>query len=107
MSPRSSRTLASQVALIALLYPFWIFQTAGYGAMAIWRFVHWLKNRKQIGRQTTCCARGHEVPLYGVYQCACGSIHEGRVFGPCRVCKESCGWTPCPECGLPVQNPNL
>lgn len=107
MRPRAPRTLVGQVALIALLYPLWIFQTAGYGAVALWKFVCWVRNRGQHGHQTACCARGHEVPLYGVYQCACGSIHEGHVFRICQVCQESCGWTPCPECGLPVQNPKL
>lgn len=51
------------------------------------------------------CPRGHEVPAYGVFECACGAPVEGWVFRSCVVCGESAGWTPCPECGLPVRNP--
>ncbi len=101
------KSLAGQVALFAVLLPVWFFVTAGYGAVAVWKIVAWFRGRHRRGLEVTRCGRGHEVPLYGVYECACGSIHEGQVFRPCRVCSETCGWTPCPECGLPVQNPGL
>jgi hypothetical protein len=59
-----------------------------------------------LGAETRRCPRGHEVPMFGVYECAgCHAPHEGWVFGACRVCGSSAGWTPCTVCGLPVTNP--
>lgn len=107
MKEFSLKSLQGQLALFALCFPFWVVATAWLGGIAVWKVIAWFRDRHLRGRELGSCARGHGVPLYGVYECACGSIHEGRVFGPCRVCSETCGWTPCPECGLPVQNPNL
>lgn len=108
MKDFSPKSLPGQLALFALLLPVWFLATAGYGVVAIWKVVSWFRNRHLRGQEVARCPRGHATPLLGVYECACGSIHEGHVFQqPCRVCSETCGWTPCLECGLPIQNPDL
>ena len=103
--PQASFTL--KLALFALWYPIWMFQTVGYGFLVMWKAFQWLRNRNRAIAETTSCPRGHLVPLYGVYQCACGSIHEGQVWGNCQVCGETCGWTPCTTCSLPICNPEF
>lgn len=96
-----------KLVLLAIYYEFWILATPVLGVAALWRVAQWIRNQRHRLGQVSRCARGHQVPLYGVYECHCGAIHEGHVFGPCQVCQETCGWTPCLECGLPVGNPWL
>ena len=83
----------------------WMLGTLWLGVEAVYRVILLAVRLRQILAQELCCPRGHSVPVYGVYECGCGSIHEGWAFGRCRVCGQSAGWTPCPECGLPVLNP--
>lgn len=59
----------------------------------------------ELFAETRRCPRGHDVPQFDVYDCRCGARHEGWAFGRCVVCGESAGWTPCPQCGLPILNP--
>jgi hypothetical protein len=82
-------------------------ETIWLGAMGIWRLGRLLARHRQILGQAVRCPRGHRVATYGVYECGCGARHEGWVFGRCRVCGESAGWTPCPNCTLPVRSPLL
>lgn len=84
---------------------FWILRTTWIGAATLVRFGRLLLRFPQSLRETLLCPRGHETPLYGVFECSCGAIHEGWAFGRCAVCGESAGWTPCPACGLAVKNP--
>ena len=85
----------------------WTAATTWLGATTLlragWRF----PQLRLLFVETLPCPRGHETPAYGVFTCACGALHEGWVFGRCRVCGLSAGWTPCVECGLPVRDPRL
>jgi hypothetical protein len=104
--PRNGyREIQTRLIWIAFAYPFWMLATPVWGFIALCKFSTWFRRRRLRNRQVASCARGHSVPLYGVYECACGAVHEGRVFGECRICHETCGWTPCLECGLPIGNP--
>jgi hypothetical protein len=62
---------------------------------------------RRITAEVLLCPRGHEVPVYGLWDCACGSRIEGWAFAACRICHESAGYVPCALCGLPVRNPFL
>lgn len=83
----------------------WCAGTAWLGVRALWRAGWLLARLPELLAETRPCPRGHAVPMYGVFDCACGAIHEGWVFGRCSVCGQSAGWTPCPECALPVRSP--
>ena len=61
----------------------------------------------QITTEVRLCPRGHEVPVYGLWECACGSRMEGWAFSPCGICHETAAYVPCKICGLPVRNPFL
>lgn len=91
---------------VSLCFGFaWCTGTVWLGARSLWRLGVALGKWRELCAETLPCDRGHPVPMYGVFDCACGSLHEGHVFGRCRVCGHGAGWTPCPECGLPVVNP--
>lgn len=83
----------------------WCCVTTWLGFVTVVGVLRFLPRLPRLFAQTIYCPRGHTVPVHGVYTCACGAVHEGWVFGKCRVCHERCTWTPCPECSLPVQNP--
>ena len=83
----------------------WMSTTTWLGAQVLWRLVRLARAWTEIIGQTMRCPRGHIVPTYGVFECRCGALHEGWVFGRCRVCRQAAGWTPCPKCKLPVRNP--
>lgn len=85
----------------------WCAGTTWLGVSTLWRTGVLLSRFKAITDQVRRCPRGHEVPLYGIWDCHCGSRVEGWAFAPCSVCRESAGYTPCPTCGLPVRNPLL
>ena len=85
----------------------WLLGTVWIGAVTICRGIRAAFRLRWMFRQTLPCPRGHQTPTYGVYECACGSLHEGYVFARCRVCGMSAGWTPCLICGLPVRNPRF
>ena len=92
--------------LISILRAFmWVLSTLWFGVDCVYRVIVLVIRLRQILAQELPCPRGHSVATYGVFECACGSNHEGWVFGRCRVCGMSAGWTPCTECGLPVLNP--
>lgn len=84
----------------------WVAATSALGAATTARAVRSCARLGVALAETRRCPRGHDVPLYGVYECStCRAPHEGWVFSECRVCGLSAGWTPCIECGLPVVNP--
>jgi hypothetical protein len=83
----------------------WCVGTVFEGGRALFRIARWLAHRNARAKEILWCPRGHQVPVYGVYECACGSFHEGWAFGRCRICGQGAGWTPCLVCGLPVQDP--
>jgi hypothetical protein len=83
----------------------WFLGTFWEGTVAVVRALRCLPGLSRAVRETLSCPRGHEVPVYGVYECTCGALHEGWAFDRCAVCGQAGGWTPCPECSLPVRNP--
>ena len=83
----------------------WLVATTWEGVRTIWRLVLGAGRVPDLFRETLRCPRGHATPVYGVYQCKCGALHEGWAFDRCIVCGHSAGWTPCLDCGLPVKNP--
>lgn len=96
------RFLQAVAAFIA-----WTTGTAWLGLKALWRTGVLLSRLKAITAQVHACPRGHEVPVYGIWDCHCGSRVEGWAFAPCPICRETAGYVPCPVCGLPVKNPLL
>lgn len=83
----------------------WTLGTTWLGGVALIRLGSLLGHLPDLFAEELPCPRGHPVALYGVYDCTCGSVHEGWAFGRCAVCGQSAGWTPCPECSLPVRSP--
>jgi hypothetical protein len=103
---RDLRTLLRilQTALRAVL---WMVGTAALGGRSLWRVAVLLFRWRQITAEVRRCPRGHEVPVYGLWDCACGSRIEGWAFAHCGVCRETAAYVPCGVCGLPVRNPLL
>lgn len=93
------------IVLTVLRVMGWMLGTVWLGATAVWRLGILVSRWRSIFAETLPCARGHETAVYGVYECRCGALVEDWVFGRCRVCGQSAGWTPCTTCGLPIQNP--
>jgi hypothetical protein len=85
----------------------WVVTTPLLGAIALIEVVRLVRRLPRLLAAELPCRRGHVVARYGVYSCACGAPIEGYVFARCAICGLSAGWTPCPECGLPVRNPRL
>lgn len=83
----------------------WTAGTIWLGAVTLWRLVALLLRLRRDLAETQRCPRGHETPVYGVFECSCGAIHEGWAFSACRICGLSAGWIPCAVCGLPIRNP--
>jgi hypothetical protein len=103
------RELRSALRILQAAFGFagWTASTAWLGVTALWRAGLLLTRIKAITAQVRFCPRGHEVPVYGILDCHCGSRVEGWAFAPCPICRESAGYVPCPTCGLPVRNPLL
>jgi hypothetical protein len=103
------RDLQSILRLLQTIFGIvsWCTGTAWLGVSTLWRTGVLLSRYKVIFSQVRICPRGHEVPVYGIWDCHCGSRVEGWAFAPCPVCRESAGYIPCPICGLPVRNPLL
>lgn len=85
----------------------WICVALFAGARLLWRTGWALLRLPLLLQETLPCPRGHEVPVYGTWTCACGASFDGYAFDRCRICRRSCGWVPCPLCQLPVSNPAL
>ena len=83
----------------------WFAATVWLGGKALYRVARLTSRWRAILGQTLRCPRGHVVPMYGVFECRCGALHEGWVFGRCRICGQGAGWTPCLTCKLPVRSP--
>jgi hypothetical protein len=103
---RDARSVANAV-LLPFRISWWVLGTAWLGTRFVLRSVRIAGRIPVLLSQVTTCPRGHEVPLYGVFECACRAIHEGHVFGRCGVCGETPGFTVCPTCQLPILNPLL
>lgn len=88
-------------------FTWWCIATSWLGVSTLWRAGVLFSRLKEINAQVRICPREHEVPVYGLWDCHCGSRFEGWAFAPCPVCRESAGYVPCPICGLPVRNPIL
>lgn len=103
------RELRSVVRVLqaALGFAIWTAGTAWRGGTALWQTGVLLSRFKAISAQVRVCPRGHDVPVYGIWDCHCGSRVEGWAFAPCPICPETAGYIPCPVCGLPVRNPLL
>ena len=98
---RPSRTLSTRASSCPR------FRMSPAGATTLWRAGVLLSRLKEINAQVRLCPRGHEVPVYGLWDCHCGSRVEGWAFAPCPVCRDTAGYVPCLTCGLPVRNPIL
>ncbi len=86
---------------------FWSFGTVWIGGKSLWRSAVLISHWRRITAEVLLCPRGHEVPVYGLWDCACGSRLEGWAFAPCVICHETAAYVPCGACGLPVRNPFL
>ena len=94
------------LALLPARIVWWVVSTIVLGVAALARALRFALRLPSMLSETASCPRGHEVPLYGVFDCAsCHAVHEGYVFGRCRVCGERAGWTRCPACQLPIRSP--
>ena len=85
----------------------WSVGTVWHGGKSLWRSAVLISRWRRITAQVLLCPRGHEVPIYGLWDCACGSRIEGWAFAPCVICHETAAYVPCGICGLPVRNPFL
>lgn len=103
------RDLRSVLGLLlsALRVVLWSVGTIWLGGKTLLRAAVLLFRWRRIAAQVHHCPRGHEVPVYGLWECACGSRIEGWAFARCVICHESAAYVPCGVCGLPVRNPFL
>ena len=85
----------------------WLFGTVWLGGKSLWKVTLLCLRWRQITAEVRLCPRGHAVPVYGLWDCGCGSRLEGWAFAPCDVCHETAAYVPCGVCGLPVKNPFL
>jgi hypothetical protein len=85
----------------------WLVGTTCLGGVTLWRTGMLVSRLRAISAQVRRCPRGHEVAVYGLWDCACGSRFEGWAFTPCQICHETAAYVPCPVCGLPLRNPLL
>ena len=85
----------------------WCLGTTWLGTRTAWKVGVLCARRRLLTAEVRRCPRGHDVPVYGLWDCACGSRIEGWAFAPCEICHESAAYIPCGACGLPVKNPFL
>lgn len=85
----------------------WCIVTAWLGTRSFWKVSVLCIRWRQIKAEVRLCPRGHEVPVFGLWDCACHSRFEGWAFARCEVCHETAGYVSCGVCGLPVRNPFL
>jgi hypothetical protein len=95
---------ALRVLLTAMRIVIWSFGTLWIGWKSIWRAGVLVHRWREINTEVRFCARGHAVPVFGVWDCACGSRIEGWAFAACPICHETAAYVPCGVCGLPVKN---
>lgn len=93
--------------LTALRAVLWCLGTMWLGGKTLWKAAVLCFRWRQITAEVRLCPRGHVVPVYGLWDCACGARMEGWAFAPCEVCRETAAYVPCGVCGLPVRNPFL
>lgn len=94
------------LVLLPIQIAWWVVHTIALGVGALTKAARFGTRLPTMLSKKTACPRGHAVPLYGVFLCAsCRAVHEGYVFGRCRVCGGRAGWTSCPTCQLPVRSP--
>ena len=85
----------------------WLVGTTWLGGKTAWKVIVLCFRWREIAAEVRHCPRGHAVPVYGLWDCACGARLEGWAFAPCEVCHETAAYVPCGVCGLPVRNPLL
>src|SRR6185295_5467680 len=83
----------------------WLLETVWIGGKALRRSAMLLLRWRRINAQVLLCPRGHRVPVYGLWDCACGSRFDGWAFARCVNCHETGTFLACGVCGLPVRNP--
>src|SRR3970040_746922 len=93
--------------LNALRVVFWSVGTVWLGGQTGVRSGVLLFRWRAIPARVLGCPRRHGGPVYGLWDCACGSRREGWAFAPCEICHETAAYVPCGVCGLPVRNPLL
>ncbi len=98
---------AFDILFTVLLSAWWTLETLWIGVKTLVRTTVLCARYREIMAEVRLCPRSHEVAMYGLFDCHCGSRVEGWVFARCPVCHESAAWTPCPTCGLPLRNPVL
>jgi hypothetical protein len=99
--------IAWNLLLVVVQSVLWVVETLWLGGKSIFRASVLIARYRQITAEVRLCPRGHEVAMYGLFDCHCGARLEGWAFSRCEVCHESAAWTPCLTCGLPVRNPLL
>lgn len=86
----------------------WILVTIWEGGRAVVYAGRHVLRLPAFRAETARCPRGHDVPVYGVWECTtCPAMFEGYVFRKCPTCRMGAAWTPCPVCQLPVRNAHL
>lgn len=103
---RELRT-ALGILLTVLRAASWTAGTVWLGTKGLWKAGVLVARWRTIAAEVRRCPRGHEVFMYGLWDCACGSRIEGWAFARCDICHETAGYVPCGVCGLPVHNPVL
>jgi hypothetical protein len=103
---RELRTVP-RLLLTCLHVILWFLGTLWLGSNTLWRTGVLLSRWRQLTTQVRRCPRGHDVPVYGIWDCACGSRIEGWAFARCEICHETAAYVPCGVCGLPIRNPFL
>jgi hypothetical protein len=100
----SPRLLKTALVLGLIISLGWI---VGLGALLWWAIQAGLKVRRlrHALAATTLCPNRHPNPAYGRMKCACGAVSDGWIWGPCRICGASCGWSACSTCGCAIRNP--
>lgn len=108
MDPIAELRSAFRLVVGGLRLLVWIGKTVWEGGRAVVGAVRFLARMPSRRAETLPCPRGHQVPAYGVWECAtCPATFEGYVFRNCPTCGLGAAWTPCPDCQLPVRNPAL
>ena len=76
-------------------------------SLCVDRLGEWRRYESSLGTELRCPYCHARCPADGRFDCACGARWNGWVFDHCPNCGETCGGTPCPECGGTITNPQL